>query len=74
MNGKYYTVTVFAGVDMYTQMRVLSTMRDDAQAEYKFVTQALRPRMENDFGVGVELTRRAPMQYDINVDRVPVSE
>jgi hypothetical protein len=70
----HYTITVWAGSDMYTQMRVPSTMREDAQQEYDFVSQALRPRMEEDFGTGVELVRRNQAEYDINVDKVPVSE
>ena len=69
----HYTVTVFAGVDMYTQLRVPITMRDNSQAEYEYIMQQLIFRMEEEFGVGVELSRRTPGLYDINVDHVLIS-
>lgn len=68
----HYTITVWAGGDMYTQMRVPATVKDDPQAEYEHILHQLLPRMEDDFGKGVELKQRREREYDISVDKVLV--
>lgn len=69
----HYTVTVWAGSDMYTQMRVPSLLKGNPHAEYEHVFIMLQQRLEEEFGKGVELVRREEAQYDVNVDHVPVS-
>lgn len=68
-----YTITVWAGPDMYTQIRMpVVPYRDDPSAEYQEVSNRLHDRMEDDFGKGAELVRRGTQEYDINVDKVAV--
>lgn len=71
----HYTVTVFAGSDMYTQIRLPAVpYRDDRSAEYQEVSKRLQERIEGDFGKGAELMRRQiTPEYDISVDKVEMS-
>lgn len=59
-------------MDIFVQIWAPSSVKDDPQAEYDYVSETLLPRMEDEFGKGVEVTQREPASYEVNVERVAV--
>ncbi len=68
-----YTITVWAGSDMYTQIRLpWAPYSDDPSLEYEEVSNRIRSRIEGEFGRGAELVRRSNHEYDVSVDKVAI--
>lgn len=68
-----YTITVWAGTDMYTQTRLPAVpFRDNPDAEYEEVSNRLRGKIEEEFGRGAELVRRGNQEYEVSVDKVAI--
>lgn len=64
-------VVIWAGMDIFSTESIAET--DDPQATYQQVSQLLMPKLEEEFGKGVELQMENKHTFRINVDHVEVA-